>query len=431
MVSALKQRLYQSKLASDLGKLLIRQLGIKAISFFATSYALSRLGADGLGKTAYPMVVVNACVLLIGLGFDTNLPKWMAQAGSISDRVKVAKDCYSLRLTLVFCCLPVFGLLYFCQPGVFGSGAAQQLALWTAAYAFLVGTMMNPLPASQGLDQLETYGNAQVMSSLGGAMLFICLMPIIGSPATYLGIQAISLLITAWIVFRKKEFRIRLSPTFSSLGELPEHLRKGWPVMCNTAVLFALYTSDGVFLAHNAGTAQNGMFILALTVCNSVNAFLSMVPTAIYPRLLSWYGTSAGAAVSRTIGLTGIIALSTPVLFLGALWGFRLLGARLFGPSFEGTAVIFANLVSVYWVVVAGTVLSWIMLLAGKSRRLLSINIGWAVVALLIYSYTSQISVLAMTSSKLGLMILVTIHLVYEVNKIKQFNNSGSSSDAK
>lgn len=401
-----------SKLAGDFQHLIVRQLGIKCVSFFATSYAMRKLGPDALGATGLPMAVVGLLTLGTNLGYDTVLPKYIARAGEDEERRRVAGRYLSLRFLLALLCLPVMlaGALWTGLGAKPSHGSLEaSLWIWGAASMVLLGTNLGPQGVAQGLDRLREFGNAQFLSSMAMAALFVGLLTLWPTPQAFLLVQAIGLILLSAFVLFRGETRISLRPKVALLGMLPGHVREAWPMMLNVFVIFGLYTSDASFLAFLSSHYEIGLYSSAITLCNAVNAFIALIPTVFYPRMIAWHKESERKMIRRAVLAGGGMLAVTPVIYLVALFGAGFVLPVLLGKQFGGAVSVFAALVSCFVVGVAYSIICSGLVLLGRERLILGISAGGALAGAIFYPLASLFGAVQLAHAKLAIVAMVCL----------------------
>ncbi len=372
------------------------------------SYAMRKLGPDGLGVAGLPMSIVSLLGLTTNLGYDALLPKFMARADDLGGRREIAGRYYSLRLLLVLFCLPLMLAIWLGASRFAPSQTSLEHGwVWLAAYAVLFCAALNPQPVSQGLDRLRQFGNAQFASSLVMAGLFVSLMSLWPSAQVFLAIQAIGMLTVAVIVFCLGPVTIPLRPRWDLLAMLPGHVREAWPMMLNVIVIFGLYTSDGVFLAFFASHYEIGLYGSAMTLCNAANAFIALLPAVLFPRMIVWHRESPERMLRISGWVAVAILVATPMIYLAALAGAEFGLPLLLGERFVGASHPFAALISCFFIGVAYAIVSSALVLIDRQKVVLVMSGAGAMIALVVYPMLAPFGAGRIADGKLGVVTLI------------------------
>ncbi|PTX97138.1 hypothetical protein DB345_08160 [Spartobacteria bacterium LR76] len=352
----------------------------KCISFFAAIWSARCLGPENLGKSGLVLSIVAQASLLTTLSIEALLVREYKQ-GSPERQQHLIEIYTTLRVSISI----VFTLI----------------ALLVAATAFrdspyfwgiLVGIpyyLINANNASWLLmakENMPANSRSAAVTSVAIAVLtFTFFRPyqpafsdiVVISIASFLGF------ILAW-----KAADDRWLPRIAKLSLLADGARLAWEGRWLFLIgLFAyLYTSLEQPLVGILASAEDlGLYRTATNLVGTLQQFLLLIPTLLYPRLIEWKKKGIKPFWHRQLQIALLLFLVGSLISLSSFILAPIFYPILYGPAFSGAAIPFTLLVTAKCLILVEGIFSWGLLALQREKRLLLLMVITASIAVPLY----------------------------------------------
>ena len=353
---------------------------------------MRRLGPESLGQAGLALATVSIVGLVSQLGLDVIIPKRVSEAKTVAEKLMIAGALYSLRITflVLFSPLFIFGIAWQWKTVVDTEGGLRLVLIWAAAFYYIIGVACNPQAWLQGIDGVKQLGNRQLLSSLCTTVLFLACFYWMPQTEVFVFIQALGLLLVAWLVFRENDVLPHITLKLSDFYVLARHVRQSWSVIANSLVAYCFGGLEGLILAGAADHHQIGLFGAATMLSNGVNAFLSLIPLALYPRMLEWVKRSESLAMRRVTGI-GVAALLGAVgIYVVAGIVCNLVVPMLLGAEFKASGDLLTALIVQYVAYIACYAITTLLVVLGRQNSALAVAVSGAVIAVPLYYFAAR-----------------------------------------
>jgi len=130
-----------------------------------------------------------------------------------------------------------------------------------------------------------------------------------------------------------------------------------------------------------------GKYRTAVNLVATLQQFLALLPTLIFPRLIEWHKQGPTFLWTRQVQTAAVLAGLGTCLTIGAFIFAPILYPILYGPAFASAAIPFALLVASKSLVLVEGVFSWGLLAQKKDKLVLTIMVATAAIAVPSYFF--------------------------------------------
>ncbi|MFZ6687929.1 flippase [Undibacterium sp. SXout11W] len=265
----------------NVGYLLLIQGGNYILPLLLFPYLGRILGQEQFGVLAYCQAIAQYFIIFTDFGFSLTATRRIAIARSDSQELSVVYSA-TMYVRILFTVVAFFALL----ASVFGIARIHEY-VWILAGTFIgvIGSALFPIWLFQGLEQMKTLMLANMMSKVltfATVLLFVQSQNDTALAAACIGLGNLSMaLMAAWIIWRKKLVKFQ----FPGWLELGKAARDGWPIFLSTVVSSSYMNLNAILLNEAHGSAAVGVFSMADKIRLAVQAAISTIVQAYYPRI--------------------------------------------------------------------------------------------------------------------------------------------------
>lgn len=382
-------RLWSSKLFRDVFYVMLRQFGVKILSFCALTYSMRVLGPSEIGLAGLALGTISVLGFVTQLGLDTILPQNLSLKSSDVERNVEAARLYSMRLSIVLMLSPVLVVGIFYQAGNIGVEFYKILSIWTAAFGLMVANALNPQLYIQGLGEVRSYSNIQLLVSVCSAVAIGILSFASPSIDGLNFLQSLAILVVVYLVYKKNKLIGLVKVGWVSARGVVQHVRSAWPVISSG---FAIYLIGGVevlIMPMVSTVKQVGVYNGGMAIGAGVNAFLGLATFVLYPRLLAWNKIGEGFAFNRVQLIAVGMLIISPVFYFSISGVFNKYALAFMGQDFAGVGTVIVACISQFISYVGWYCVFSFFNINSRAKLPLIITLAWACLAVPLYVFAS------------------------------------------
>lgn len=370
-------------LARSVGWLLLSHIAVLIVGF-ATVIAVSRVGPEELGLWRLAQALLT--YLLVGADAGLSMLAIREIARRPADAASYAGPILVVRFAIAFVLLSLAFV-------VIDPMRSPDDDAWFYMVMFLgvVPASLSLIHVVQGFARMRTFALARLVSAaLGGLVglaLFVATHNLI---LLVVPVIVLSLLVnSALVVVVRREFKVEIRTGTPALWI--DLVRASVPFLVAAIAVLLVSNVDAIIIGTMRGKAELGVYAAAYVLAGQLLLLAGPVALAIYPRLASLHGATAGfeRAVSRVAGLLGLLVM--PICIGAAILAGEIV-RLLYGERYEGAAAMLA------------------VLLAMPLVGYYNVSIGLALNAARHQNAVARIAILAaVVNVTLNLMLVITV----------------------
>ncbi len=336
--------------------------------FIETMIAVRFLNPEEFGGFAILVAVVNLCVAFADFGLKTSVIRFLA-AGEDLDRPSTIHTVLRLKSLLVLSAGAIVYFLSFLLREIHWAAPMVQFAHYVVPMIFLAGLDESLLAVLQGLQNYRAMISSQILKSLLRlAITFTCLA-VVGT-----GVVG---LIVSWIFSLAGSLSYQLL-ALPRLGRWDWKTRKakdllafGWPLYCNSCLVFLVQRLDVLLLGGFGGPAAVAAYDVATKIPTACQRLAESYTAVFYPTVSSAFG--GAKQTDRAEAVLGwslpIVSLASGAVALVAVLFGRDIVTAVFSSQYEGSHLAFSVLMIAFHVSVTLNLMGYTLVAAGHATK--------------------------------------------------------------
>ena len=295
------------------------------------------LGPDGFGRIGFATAFCLYFSLFSDYGFNLSATREIAiHRDSCEERSRIFWSTFFTKVILAFAGLLILLFLTF-----FVGRIAQERSLLITGYLMVAGSVLTPTWYFQGIERMSILTAANLFARcITLPLIFILIhgkddvwlaMLISSSTCFVSGCLSMGVLVSL--------HHVKWFPP--SLSDIRRSLIDGWHLFVSSAAVSLYTTTSTVALGFLCGNAAVGYFSAAQRLLRAIQAMLSPLTQAVYPRishLMHHSRNDAFALIRKVMRIQGAVTfVASVVLLLGADIIIRL----AFGPDYQAAVPAF------------------------------------------------------------------------------------------